>query len=383
MSNNRINSSLKVVFLWDWEDNPYKTLLTKHLNSLEIRVEHRVWKSFEPPFFLSKVFQNLNFQNLNFNNIKKNKFDILHFHTLHPFILPKNPNNKISSIIKIILFISQSLIVKALGIKLVWTVHEWSNKVDTSNNISKWQGVILSYCLDGIIAHCESTKKEVELKFSLTKKSKVFVIPHGNYINYYENQITSLESRQKLGIKAEQIVFLTFGYIYQYKKNIETIECFKKLNQNNITLLIAGKPCEENLEELINNSICQSANILFFPEQVPDNLVQVYLNACDCVIIPYKVFTTSGVALLAMSFGKACIAPRIGFFGDILNDSVSFLYDSDDVNGLFTAMQKAVENKNKLSEMGENNLKLATRYNWEIVANKTLEVYNNCLTTST
>ncbi|PAX51432.1 glycosyltransferase [Brunnivagina elsteri] len=388
MSDNKINNSLKVVFLWDWEDNPYKTLLTKHLNSLPIRVEQCVWKSSELPFFLPKVFTKLNFKNINFNNlnvknIKNNKFDILHFQTLHPFILPKNANNKISSILKIILFVCQSLILKSCGIKLVWTVHEWSNKVDTKNNFSKLQGLIIGYCLDGIITHCDRTKQEVELKCFLKNKSKVFVVPHGNYINYYENTINSLECRQKLGIPEENTVFLIFGYIYRYKGILETIDCFKKLNshlnQNNLTLLIAGKACEDNLEELINNSICKSKNILFFSEEIPDNQVQIYLNACDCVMIPYKVFTTSGVTLLAMSFGKACIAPQIGFFEDILNDSVAFLYDSHDVNGLFKAMQESVNKKNEMSEMGENNLKLATQYNWEFIAKKTLEVYNNFL----
>jgi beta-1,4-mannosyltransferase len=379
MSDNQINNSLKVVFLWDWENNPYKILLTKHLNSLLIQVEQRVWKSSEPPFFLPKLFTTLNFKNLNFNHIRKNQFDILHFQTLHPFILSKNANNKISSIIKIILFVCQSLILKSWGIKLVWTVHEWSNKVNAKNNFSKWQGLILGYCFDGIITHCDRTKQEVELKCSLNHKSKVFVVPHGNYINYYENTINSLECREKLGIPKENVVFLIFGYIYRYKGIVETIDSFKKLNQDNTTLLIAGKPCEDKLEELINNSICKSTNILFFPGDIPDNCVQIYLNACDCVIIPYKIFTTSGVALLAMSFGKACIAPRVGFFEDILNDSGSFLYDSHDVNGLSKTMQEAIEKKNHLSEMGANNLQLATQYNWELIANKTLEVYKKCL----
>ncbi len=380
MSNQKINSSLKVLFLWDWEENPYKTLLTKHLNSLEIQVEQSVWKSSEPAFFLPKVFKNLNFKNLDFNNIKKNKLDILHFHTLHPFILPKNANNKISSIIKIILFVCQSVILKICGTKLIWTVHEWSNKVDEKNNFSQWQGLILGYCLDGIITHCDRTKQEVELKCCLNNKSKVFVVPHGNYINYYENTINSLECRQKLGIPEENTVFIIFGYIYRYKGILEAIDYFKKLNYKNITLLIAGRPCEDNLEDLIKNSICESTNILFFPGEIPDNSVQIYLNACDCVIIPYKIFTTSGVALLAMSFGKTCIAPCVGFFEDILNDSVSFLYDSNDVNGLFKAMQEAVENKNNLSEMGKKNLELATQYNWEFIANETLEIYKNSLT---
>ncbi|BAZ37827.1 group 1 glycosyl transferase [Calothrix sp. NIES-4101] len=372
MLKSRIENSLQVVFVWDWEDNPYKTLLKKHLNNLGIEIEDCVWKSSESPLFLKKVLPNL----------KKNKFDILHFQTLHPFVIPKNANNKISSILKIALFIYQSLILKIQGIKLIWTVHEWSNKVDTKNNFSRLQGIILGYCLDGIITHCDRTKKEVEAKFFLTHKSKVHVVPHGNYINYYQNEIERLDCRQELGISAENIVFLIFGYIYRYKGILETIDCFQQLNQNhdNITLLIAGKPCEENLEELINHRIRKSPNILFFPAEIADERVQIYFNASDCVIMPYKVFTTSGVALLAMSFGKACIAPCVGFFADILDNSVSFLYDSNDEEGLLKSMQAAVANHKQLSAMGENNLQLANQYNWDLVAHKTLKIYENYFT---
>ncbi|MEA5569478.1 glycosyltransferase family 4 protein [Calothrix sp. UHCC 0171] len=371
MLKHRIKNSLQVVFLWDWEDNPYKTLLKKHLNNLGIKVEDCVWKSSEPPLFLKKILPNL----------KKN-FDILHFQTLHPFILPKNANTKISIILKIVLFIYQSLILKIQGIKLIWTVHEWSNKVDTTNNFNRLQGLILGYCLDGIITHCDRTKKEVESKFLLTNKSKVHVVPHGNYINYYKNETERLDCRHQLGISAENIVFLIFGYIYRYKGILETIDCFQQLNENhnNITLLIAGKPCEENLEELINHRIRESPNILFFPAEIADEQVQIYFNACDCVIIPYKVFTTSGVALLAMSFGKACIAPSVGFFADILDNSVSFLYDSNDEEGLLKSLQAAVANHEQLSAMGENNLQLANQYNWDSIAHKTLKIYEKYFT---
>jgi hypothetical protein len=46
-----------------------------------------------------------------------------------------------------------------------------------------------------------------------------------------------------------------------------------------------------------------------------------------------------------MSFGKACIAPKLNFFNDILDDEGSFLYDQNQLDGLLQAMEKAIEKK--------------------------------------
>ncbi len=356
-------TDLKVVFLSNWKDNPYKKLLSNHLNQLGVKIEEYLWDYFFLPLFLPLVIQ-------------KGKFDILHFHTLHPFLIGKNI---ISQLIKVFVFVSQLFILNLLGTKVVWTVHEWHNKeCNEKNNISPIQAAILGRFIHGFITHCDTTKNEIVTAFKLKNEDKVFVVPHGNYIGIYENQVSQLEARKMLGIPPKNLVFLIFGGIYRYKGVLETIDAFKQLQQSEISLLIVGQPYENQLGEIIVEKIQACKNILFFPKRIPDDEIQIYMNACDALVVPYKVFTTSGVALLGMSYGRACIAPKAGFFKDILDESGAFLYDSHE-EGLVQVMKSAIAKKDKLPEMGKYNLKVAEKWNWNYVSEQTLNVYQWCL----
>jgi glycosyltransferase involved in cell wall biosynthesis len=268
-----------------------------------------------------------------------------------------------------------------LGIKIIWTVHEWADRFGNgNNNIPLAWSAVMGRLFDSIITHCNTTKSEIERAFFLEKENKVFVVPHANYIGSYENKVSQLEARKCLMIPAESLVFLLFGNIHRTKGFIEAIDAFKCLQESDVFLLIAGYPAEDSIEEEIRDKIQEQENILFFPIQVSDEQVQIYLNACDCVMIPYKVFTTSGVTILAMSFGKACLAPNLGFFSDVLNESGSFLYDSTHEDSLIQAMKQAIECREQLLKMGKHNLQVAEQWSWEFVANKTLEIYKDGLT---
>ncbi|MBA3921476.1 MAG: glycosyltransferase family 4 protein, partial [Nostocaceae cyanobacterium] len=262
-------------------------------------------------------------------------------------------------------------------VKVVWTVHEFNDpKLYGGGKIPPISARILGRFFNAIITHCDSIKSEITKLFSLSDEDKVVVIPHGNYISCYENNLSRLQSREALGIPSESLVFLFFGSIYRYKGILETIKAFKSLQNNDVYLVIAGDVKEHDLKQVITDEIDDSKQILFLPQIVPNSKIQLYMNACDSVIVPYKEFTTSGVIILAMSYGRVCIAPNLGFFSDVLDDSRAFLYDSTNEQGLLQAMKLAIENKERLLEMGDRNLKLAEEWNWDYVAEKTLNVYN-------
>jgi glycosyltransferase involved in cell wall biosynthesis len=342
--------------------NPYADLLIKPLTfkGVQVKVEDSNF-SF---IFLPKI-------------IGSGKTDILHLHTLHYFFLGKT---KINRLLKFFLFISQVFIIKLLGTKLIWTVHEWTDRFgDGKNDIPPvWSG-ILGRLFDAVITHCDTTKKEIVKAFRLENKNKVFVIPHGNYIGSYENKISQIEARKKLDIPQKNLVFLLFGNIHRTKGFLEAIDAFKRLKEPSISLLVVGHPAEDKIEEEIRDKVKGHENILFLPQQIPDKEIQLYMNAGDCVLVPYKVFTTSGVTILTMSFGRACIAPNVGFFSDVLDESGAFLYDSTNEEGLFSAMKSAIEKRNNILEMGKHNLKLAEQWNWDSVAQLTFNIYKGCL----
>lgn len=355
--------NLKVVFVSNWWANPYMDSLIENLASQGVQVEPCNWGM----IFLPQI-------------LKQWKLDILHLHELRGFLVGKS---NLSRLVKLLIFLIQILILRVLGVKVVWTVHEWKDKLgEGRHEIPASTATIVGKCIDAIITHCNTVKEEIVTTFQLEDKNKVFVVPHGNYIGCYENKINQLAARKILDIPTENFVFLLFGGLYRHKGVLELIDAFQGLPQNRLSLLIAGNPNEDQLDALITSKIRDYQNILFVPKRIPDEDIQIYMNACNCVVVPYKVFTTSGVAILSMSFGRACIAPDIGFFKDVLDPFGSFLYDSADETSLLYAMKCAIEKRAEILDMGNHNLKLAEQWNWNDVTEETFKIYQMCLSSS-
>ena len=159
------------------------------------------------------------------------------------------------------------------------------------------------------------------------------------------------------------------------------IDTFNQSSTDETELIIAGKVWNDSLEQgdLLKQKTYENNCIKFIPGFVPDEKIQLYMNASDVVVFPYRDILTSGAVLLAMSFGKACIAPRIGCIGEVLDDSGALLYNPDDSFGLLSAMKLAIEKQEKLANMGEYNYQLAKQFNWEMIAEKTFLIYQKCL----
>ena len=99
------------------------------------------------------------------------------------------------------------------------------------------------------------------------------------------------------------------------------------------------------------------------------------MNAANTIVFPYREFLTSGAVILAMSFGKACIAPRRGHIGEVLDDVGAFLYDPDLPDGLLQALHASMQPPEQLDKMGQHNYQVASHWTWDVITEKTLAVY--------
>ena len=176
--------------------------------------------------------------------------------------------------------------------------------------------------------HNHYTGKIVEQRYK--RKTGIYVIPHGNYIGYYANNVSKSKARRRLGLNNENFVYLFLGLIRPYKGIEDLIDTFLKLSNTNTRLLIAGRVFGIiNYESKLKESTKGNCRIKLFLDFIPDEDIQVFLNACDVFVLPYKDITTSGAALLGMSFGKPIIAPNISFFREVLTAENGILYDTE------------------------------------------------------
>ncbi len=350
---------MNVYLISSWSSHPYIELLTRGLVNSGINTEQKKWKLFFLFDFLKQY--------------DATESSIIHFHTIHDSVVSRF---RAYSWVKLFLFVSQLFLLRLFGFKILWTVHEWADKIcNGKHEISNLKASVIGFFFDAIVVHCESTREEIISAFSSVDENRVKVIPHGNFVGYYNNHISQDLARKKLKICSGQVVFLIFGSIHPSKGVLEAIHSFKELEAKNVKLLIAGKAGNNELLTTIKKAASEDSRISFFNQNIEDDQVQVYMNASNCVILPYKIFTTSGVALLAMSFARPCIVPEIGFFKDTFDPEGAIFYDPLNKRGLSKALQEAVNSHQDLLAKGKHNIEKVAQWDWENIAAQTTDLY--------
>jgi glycosyltransferase involved in cell wall biosynthesis len=138
-----------------------------------------------------------------------------------------------------------------------------------------------------------------------------------------------------------------------------------KLNEihSKVFLLLGGICSNNKIRNLIDKNK-NNKNIRMSDNYIPDNQVQYYFNAADIVVFPFKNITMSSSVILALSFKKPIIIPRLGCLGELPED-IGIFYDSKEKNELYLAMKKALFNKRKLNYLGKNAYNYALKeLNW-------------------
>jgi glycosyltransferase involved in cell wall biosynthesis len=352
---------LRVTFLPQWYTNPYQRLLHERLSAAGVTV-----KRFNRDFF--SIARGLFLR----------KPDVLHLHWLQPFY---EASNKVMSVGKLTVSVCGILALKALGVKLVWTVHNLKNHEGRNPRLDRMLTSFVARRAEAIIAHCETAKKEVMEAFDIEDGRRIHVVPHGHYIGSYEHSADRMESRRSLGIPEDGVMLLFLGQIRPYKGVLELVDAFRRVRNDNAYLVIAGKPLTDDAADIISQRIAGHERIKFIPGFVPDDTIQVYMSACDAVVLPYRDILTSGAAVLAMSFGRACVAPRLGCIKDLFERKGAFLYDAGDTDGLLNAMREAIGRLGDLREFGYYNLAQVRQWGWDEIARRTLDVYRSVTAT--
>lgn len=264
--------------------------------------------------------------------------------------------------------------LKILQFKIVWTIHNVTpHEAQTSNDLDIARR--LASTADLKIVHSPFTITQMRAKGM--NLSNIKVIPHGNYIGHYPDTISKVDSRSRLRIKNREFVILFFGLIRPYKGVDDLLSTFMQIAKKNPTarLVIAGKCLDDDLRGQIQ--IAQKTyNIDFYPNYIKDEEVALYFKACDVVCLPFKALTTSGSALLALSFGTPIIAPREGALHDF-PDNIGYLYRPQDSDALRISIMNAAGDSTGLEARSQAALAFAKTLNWDIIAETTYSLYSN------
>lgn len=235
---------------------------------------------------------------------------------------------------------------------------------------SRLMGTILRKNLNFYIVHSNSDKILVCKRYKIPFKY-IHVIPHGIYDNYGDI-IGNEDAKRLLSIK-EDFVILFFGLIRKYKGITYLIRAFEELPEEIIQksrLLIVGE-IWEGKDELFDQvrSSKKPEKITIIDEYIQDNAVSQYFGAANVVVLPYTRASQSGIAHIAMSFGKPVIVSEVGG----LKESMK-LYE-----GTFFVPPMDIEaiKKEIIKQFGGSETFPSPAIGWDVIADQYLKLINS------
>lgn len=356
--------TLTVLFTSGSDENPYHNLLFEGLEQNDVEAIREPKSLFLP---LTRAV------------LRNDNIDVIHLGWLYGFYMVHDFTS--SSIVNTVITVARAfwfcidlLLVRLLGTRLVWTVHNKYHHEGYYPRIEKRLNIIVADIVHTLTAKCDTAKETISQLYRVDNHAKIAVIPDGNYIDAYTNNTTRSEARDHLEID-DGFVYLYFGLIRPYKGVEQLIREFHEIKKENTELWIVGNPNNEAIGERIRSQSVKDDRIRTKLEYIPEEEVQYYMNAADVLVLPYQDILNSGSIYLGMSFGKPIIAPKIGCIPSTVATRNNLLYNPNDQKGLQSELRDVMDKE--LTDIGQKNLQRAKEFSWFEVGEEYKLVYTD------
>jgi len=161
----------------------------------------------------------------------------------------------------------------------------------------------------------------------------------------------------------------------KYKGTSDLIASFNRLSDPKALLVIAGTCQDAKLLHELESAASLNPKIFLMLDFVPDTEVQVYMNACDWVVLPFRKILNSGSVMLALSFGKPVIVRQNGSISEFINDGIQGFSYYDHFK-LINVLNRSLElSSNQWEKMCNNALKTAQEHDWPTIGLKLSQIY--------
>lgn len=296
--------------------------------------------------------------------------DVFHLQWQHRFFTATTSRQ---AMVKTIRFFVQGFSLRMRGVRFVWTVHNVVNHEQQQAQWELWTCRLLARLVDRINVHCEAAVPVVAAAYGL-KADRIQVVPRVHYAGKYPAAPAKAVARQILGLPPEARLFLSFGLVRPYKGLDRLITAFACLQNNDLRLILVGKPKPPELGQVLAAQAATDPRVITRFEFVPDDELSLYLSACDLVVLPYSDSLNSGAAVLAATFGRPLLMPKLGCMADFpVEAAITYAPHGDD--GLRLALEKAA--LLPLELMGVAAQSYIQQFSPSLVADQTIAVYQS------
>ena len=312
--------------------------------------------------------------------------DVFHLHFFTPYMIVGDDRLRrlrvgwlVTAVLGVALLVDLA-ILRLCGVGTVWTVHDLTNHERRYlRTEAAVKHVAVRVLFDRVVVHCRTAGEEVRETLGVPGAADRFrVIPHGHFLDSYPDDLSQAEARDRLDLGDAGTVFAFFGWVRPYKNVPLLVDHFRRLDDPDARLLVVGQARSADLERRVREACAGDDRVRATLEFVPDEEVQLYLNAADAVVLPFRTgggrsILTSGSVILAMGFHNAVVAPAVGCVGDLLDDDGGVPYPPGDDDQPYRAIDSALSAD--LEAMGARNRRTVAALSWDRVAARTLRTY--------
>lgn len=225
--------------------------------------------------------------------------------------------------------------------------------------------------VDGFVYMSEQVHSELKAYSS----APMLFSPHPMFENFGE-AVSHTEACQKLGLDASLDYTLFFGLIRDYKGLDLLLRAWADWRPQGRKLLIAGEfyASREKYLSLIEELGLQQ-EIVLHDHFIADEDVRYYFSAADCLTLPYRTATQSGVTQIAYNFSLPMIVTRVGGLPEIVADGKVGIVCEPTVEAISESLQRIYEG-DTLSRLKDGFKEERKRFSWAAMCDKLLEVYS-------
>jgi beta-1,4-mannosyltransferase len=221
---------------------------------------------------------------------------------------------------------------------------------------------------DTVIAHSSYAARRMAESYG--SEREIEVVPHGNFVGLYPPPARSREeTRAAVGLPPGAFTYLIFGQVRRYKRIPEAITAFRTLADPEARLVVAGAAGDASLRAELAEAAGGDARVLLRLEHIPDDRVAELHEAADACVLPYRQVFSSGALLLALSLGLPAVAPWEGS-AEIAAQPALEPFEEGRLPDALRAIRRGDPAERRRAARAA-----AARFDWEPIADRTLELY--------
>jgi len=351
---------MNILFFWEQTGgltlrhrcNPYAGLLDRALHAHDMHLELGDY-DFASPWL----------------EAQRSTHEVIHLNWLHAFYR----RGDLASTVDAYHHFAENLhMARRLGYRIVWTLHNLYPHERPFPRVDHMARLLVADHADVVLAHCEHAADLARERFYC---GDVRVVPHGNFIDVYPNNLTRADARERLDLEADAFVYLFFGNARGYKSIEALIDAFACLPSDDAVLGLMLRNASDPAygRELAARGADDSRVRVWTSNYFGVDEFQLYLNSADVVVLPFSEVLTSGSAITALGFGCPLIVPALGCLPELVDEEVGIAYDPVAPGALPQAMEAIRERD--LVGVGAAARARAESLDWDGIATRIAAAY--------